>query len=154
MGLFCGSYNHLLKNVALETGRLKIRRPKQSYGEIRHNINPVSHVSSERKKRKKKRSVTEAIVKETLHEMDVGATLRPASSNGHYRFDCFDSLPFFIDHSSLVPSAITDVTSPLKLVLRTNRERAEDRTPIVLGSKPPLLTRIARTGLGTSLRPW
>lgn len=106
------------------------------------------------KKGRKKDPVTEAIVKETLHEMDVGATLRPASSNGHYRFDCFDSLPCFIDHSSLVPSAITDVTSPLKLVLRTNRERAEDRTPIMLGSKPPLLTRIARTGLGTSPRPW
>ena len=145
MGLFCGSYNHWLKNVALETGRVKIRRPKKSYGEIRHNINPVSHVPSEPKKGKKKDRVTEAIVKTTLHEMDVGATLRPASNNGHYCFDCLDSL---------LPSAITDVTSPLKLVLRTNRERAEDRTPITLGFKPPLLTRIARTGLGTRLRPW
>ena len=80
MALFCGSYNHWLKNVALETGRLKIRRPKQSHGEIRHHINPVSHDH-----------VIEAIVKTTLHEMDVGAKLRPASSNGHYRFDCLDS---------------------------------------------------------------
>ena len=91
MALFCGSYNHWLKNVALEIGRLKIRRPKQSHGEIRHNINPVSHVPSEPKKGKKKDRVTEAIVKTTLHEMNVGATLRPASSNGHYRFDCLDS---------------------------------------------------------------
>ena len=44
-----------------------------------------------KKENKKKDRVTEAIVKTTLHEMDVGATLRPASSNGHYRFDCLDS---------------------------------------------------------------
>ena len=125
--MFCGGYNFWLKNVALETGRVKIRRPKQSYGEIRHNINPVSHLPLEQKKGKKTDRVTEAIVKKTLHEMDVGARLRPASSNGRYGFDCLDSLPFFIDHSSLVPSAITDVTSPLSLVLRTNRERAERR---------------------------
>ena len=37
-------------------------------------------------------------------------------------------------------SAISDVTSPVKL-------RA-----IALGSKPPLVTRIARTGLGTRLK--
>ena len=43
------------------------------------------------KKKKKKDRVTEAIVKTTLHEMDVGTTLRPASSNGHYRFDCLES---------------------------------------------------------------
>ena len=82
MALFCGSYNHWLKNVALETGRLKIRRPKQSQ----------SHMYPQnRKKEKKKDRVTEAIVKTTLHEMDVGTTLRPASSNGHYRFDCLES---------------------------------------------------------------
>ena len=40
--------------------------------------------------------------------------------------------------------AISDVTSPVKLV---GNIRA-----IALGSKPPLVTRIARTGLGTRLR--
>ena len=46
-------------------------------------------------------------------------------------------------------SAISDVTSPVKLVgkIRLGRYRA-----IALGSKPPLVTRIARTGLGTRLR--
>ena len=45
-------------------------------------------------------------------------------------------------------SAISDVTSPVKLVgkIRPGRPRA-----IALGSKPPVVTRIARTGLGTSL---
>ena len=41
-------------------------------------------------------------------------------------------------------SAISDVTSPVKLV---GKIRA-----IALGFKPPLATRIARTGLGTRLR--
>ena len=40
-------------------------------------------------------------------------------------------------------SAISDVTSPVKLI---GKIRA-----IALGFKPPLLTRIARTGLGTRL---
>ena len=40
-------------------------------------------------------------------------------------------------------SAISDVTSPVKLV---GKVRA-----VALGSKPPLVTRIARTGLGTRL---
>ena len=45
-------------------------------------------------------------------------------------------------------SAISDVTSLVKLVgkIRRGRPRA-----IGLGSKPPLVTRIARTGLGTRL---
>ena len=45
-------------------------------------------------------------------------------------------------------SAISDVTSPVKFVgkIRLGRPRA-----IALGSKPPLVTRIARTGLGTRL---
>ena len=42
--------------------------------------------------------------------------------------------------SSQSSSAISDVTSPVKLVGK-----------IRLSSKPPLVTRIARTGLGTRL---
>ena len=44
-------------------------------------------------------------------------------------------------------SAIFDVTSPVKLVGKFGKVRA-----IALGSKPPLITRRARTGLGTRLR--
>ena len=50
-----------------------------------------SHMYPQNGKKGKKNRVTEAIVKTTLYEMDVGATLRPASSNGHHRFDCLDS---------------------------------------------------------------
>ena len=42
-------------------------------------------------------------------------------------------------------SAISDVKSPVKLVGKIRL------SPIALGSKPPLVTRIARTGLGTRL---
>ena len=47
--------------------------------------------------------------------------------------------------SSLV---ILDVTSPVMLVKKIHRGY---RPAIVLGSKPPLVTRIVRTGLGTRL---
>ena len=45
-------------------------------------------------------------------------------------------------------SAISDLTSSVKLVQKVRRERLR---AIALGSKPPLVTRIARTSLGTRL---
>ena len=90
MGLFCGSYNHWLKNVALETTGLKFVAQNSPMVKF-DTTSTQSHMYPQSRKKEKKNRVTEAVVKTTLHEINVGATLRPASSNGHHRFDCLDS---------------------------------------------------------------
>ena len=53
----------------------------------------------------------------------------------------------YTDSRSQSSSVISDVTSPVKLVGKIRR----GHLALALGSKPPLVTRIARTGLGMRL---